>query len=138
MRRPLDSKPMRKLISLLLLFFGTQLGAAEPPPLGERAATWATGLGHGAVATAEKRDGKWMFAIAGQQFAAGHAEVPPERVLFEIGSITKVFTGIVLAGAVRDGKLSLNDTLAQRLPVKFDYPATGAVTLLQLATHTAC
>lgn len=130
--------PMRKLISLLLLFFVTPLGAAELPPLGERAATWATGLGHGAVATAEKRDGRWTFAIAGQPFAAGHAEVPAEKVLFEIGSISKVFTGILLADAVRSGKLSLDDTLAQRLPVKFQYPVTGALTLRQLATHTSC
>src|SRR6185436_4233044 len=85
-----------------------------------------------------KRDGKWSFAVAGQPFAAGHAEVPADRVLFEIGSISKVFTGILLADAVVDGKLGFDDTLARRLPVKFDHPATGAVTLKQLATHTSC
>ncbi len=129
---------MRLLISLLLLSLGTPLGAADLPPLADQAKTWAAGLGHGAVATAEKRDGKWTFAIAGQPFAAGHAEVPADRVLFEIGSITKVFTGILLADAVLDGKLALGDTLARRLPVKFDHSATGAVTLQQIATHTSC
>ncbi len=133
---------MRWIVSyLLLLSFsaaGTALNAAELPPLREPAATWAAGLGHGAVATAEKRGGQWTFAIAGQPFAAGHVQVPAERVIFEIGSISKVFTGILLADAVKAGKLSLDDTLAQRLPVKFDQPATGAVTLKQLATHTSC
>ena len=126
------------LCLVLLPSRGTALGAAELPPLGERASEWAASLGHGAVASAEKRDGRWRFAIAGQPFAAGHAEVPAERVIFEIGSISKVFTGILLADAIRAGKLGLDDSLAQRLPVKLDYPATGAVTLRQLATHTSC
>jgi CubicO group peptidase (beta-lactamase class C family) len=126
----------RSLIVLLLLSFCAPLGAAELPPLGNQASAWAAALGHGAVATAEKRDGRWTFAIAGQPFAAGHAEVPAQQVLFEIGPITKVFTGILLADAVLDGKLSLDDTLAQRLPVKLGYAGTGAVTLKQLATHS--
>jgi serine-type D-Ala-D-Ala carboxypeptidase/endopeptidase len=129
---------IRTLVFLLLLSFGTTLGAAELPPLADQARTWATSLGHGAVAAAVKREGRWTYAIAGQPFAAGHAEVPAERVLFEIGSISKVFSGILLAEAAREGKLSLDDTLAQRLPVKFGNPATGAVTLKQLATHTSC
>ncbi len=129
---------MRTLIFLLFLSLGKAAGAAELPPLGDQAAAWAANLGHGAVATAEKRDGKWTFAMAGQPFAAGYAQVPAERVIFEIGSISKVFTGILLADAVQSGKLGLDDTLAQRLPVKFADPAVGAVTLKQLATHTSC
>lgn len=129
---------MRTSVSFLLLFVSLSLQAADLPPLAEKAPAWATSVGHGAVATAEKRDGRWAFAIAGQPFAAEHAAVPPERVLFEIGSISKVFTGILLADAVADGKLSLGDSLAKRLPVKFAEPATGAITLRQLATHTSC
>jgi CubicO group peptidase (beta-lactamase class C family) len=134
----MEDSRMRVLLSLLLLSFGPALRAAELPPLGDQTTAWAKSLGHGAVAAAGKRGGRWTFAIAGQPFAAGHADVPAERVLFEIGSITKVFTGILLADAVKAGKLGLDDTLAQRLPVKFDQPATGAVTLKQLATHTSC
>ena len=126
---------MRKLLSSLLLLLSTPLGAAELPPLSEMTKGWP---GKGAIATAEKRDGRWMFAIAGQPFAPEHAQVPPEQVLFEIGSISKVFTGILLADAVAAGKLGLDDTLAARLPVKFDHSSTGAVTLKQLATHTSC
>ncbi|HVG10799.1 MAG TPA: serine hydrolase [Thermoanaerobaculia bacterium] len=133
---------MRTLIFLLLLSLGRVAGATELPPLGDQAKVFAASLGHGAVATAEKRDGRWAFAMAGQPFAAGHApgnaDAPAERVIFEIGSISKVFTGILLADAVQAGKLGLDDTLAQRLPVKFADPATSAVTLKQLATHTSC
>src|SRR3954447_1522126 len=129
---------MRLRFAILLLLVSTSLGAAELPPLGDQASAWAAAMGHGAVATAEKRGGQWTFAISGQPFAAGHAEVAAQKTLFEIGSISKVFTGILLAGAVNEGKLGLGDTLAQRLPVKFNDPATGAVTLKQLATHTSC
>ncbi|HEV3073676.1 MAG TPA: serine hydrolase [Thermoanaerobaculia bacterium] len=132
---------MRRLPCLLFLCFrcacaGAQ--AAEPPPFAVEAASRAPTLGHGAIATAERRGGRWELALAGEAFAAGHPVVAPEKVLFEIGSISKVFTGLLLADAVVDGKLALADTLAQRLPVKFEHPETGAVTLRQLATHTSC
>ncbi|HYL05243.1 MAG TPA: serine hydrolase [Thermoanaerobaculia bacterium] len=110
----------------------------ERPPFAATAAGEAAALGHGAIATAEKRGGRWDFAIAGQPFPAGHAAVPAGKVLFEIGSISKVFTGILLADAVVEGKLGLGDTLAQRLPLKFERPETGAVTLEQLAAHASC
>lgn len=129
---------LRFAILLLLVSFPS-LEAAELPPLGDQASAWVAAMGgHGAVATAEKRNGHWTFAIAGQPFAAGHAEVAAQKTLFEIGSISKVFTGILLADAVNEGKLGLGDTLAQRLPVKFNDPAVGAVTLKQLGTHTSC
>jgi serine-type D-Ala-D-Ala carboxypeptidase/endopeptidase len=129
---------IRSILAVLLLLSGLPLAAADLPPLGDQASAWVASMGNGAVATAEKREGRWTFAIAGQPFAAGHAAVPAQQVLFEIGSITKVFTGILLGDAVAEGKLGLDDTLAQRLPVKFDHFATGSVTLKQLATHSAC
>jgi CubicO group peptidase (beta-lactamase class C family) len=110
----------------------------EPPPLAKHALGVAATYEHGAIATAEKRGGHWNFALAGEAFPAGHASVPPEKVIFEIGSISKVFTGLLLADAVVEGKLALTDTLAQRLPVKFEHPEIGALTLRQLATHTSC
>ncbi len=112
--------------------------AAEPPPFSREAAAQAAALGHGAIASAEKRGGSWELAIAGQPFTAGHPEVPAGKVLFEIGSISKVFTGILLADAVVEGRLGLDDTLARRLPVEFEHAETGAVTLGQLASHTSC
>ncbi len=131
--------PRSRFAVLLLLVCFTSSEAAELPPLGDQASAWVAAMGgHGAVATAEKRGGQWTFAISGQPFAAGHAEAAAQKTLFEIGSISKVFTGLLLADAVAEGKLGLGDTLAQRLPVKFNEPAIGAVTLKQLATHTSC
>jgi serine-type D-Ala-D-Ala carboxypeptidase/endopeptidase len=129
---------MRRCLCVLALLASFAAQAAEPPPFSSEAARLAATLPQGAVATAEKREHRWYFAIAGQPFAAGHAAVPAERVLFEIGSISKVFTGILLADAIGEGRLRLDDALAQRLPVKFQHAETGAVTIKQLATHTSC
>ncbi len=129
---------LRRFLFLVLLLLATPILAADLPPLGDQVPGWAASLGRGAVGTAEKRTGKWTFALAGEPFAAGHEKVPAEKVVFEIGSISKVFTGVLLAKAVQEGTLSLGDTLARRLPVKFGDPAVGALTLEQLGTHTSC
>jgi CubicO group peptidase (beta-lactamase class C family) len=62
-----------------------------------------------------------------------------EDTLFEIGSITKTFTGILLADAVLGGKATLDDSIAQHLPTDLLPPESPLrkVTLLDLATHTS-
>ena len=71
---------MRPLTALLVFFLATPVGAAEVPPLGDQAAKWAASLvGHGAVATAEKRDGKWTFAIGGHLHQNGLDMRAPRR-----------------------------------------------------------
>jgi len=134
---------MRPTIHFLVLFYlsVTAIGPARAEarrPLAEAALGWAEELKKGAVATAEKRDGKWAFAMAGQPFGGEAGKVSAERVIFEIGSISKVFTGILLAQAVREGELGLEDTLKMRLPASLQSAVIGAVTLRQLATHTSC
>ena len=75
-------------------------------------------------------------------FIAGHptptAGLPPERVIFEIGSIGKVFTGLLLAQAVVEHKVALADPISRYVPpsVTMD-PGTAAITLEELATHTS-
>ncbi len=61
--------------------------------------------------------------------------VKNENRVFEIGSITKVFTATLLAQAVEEGKLHLTDSLASLLP--FPLKAGGTITLQQLANHTS-
>jgi CubicO group peptidase (beta-lactamase class C family) len=60
-----------------------------------------------------------------------------EKSVFEIGSITKVFTGILLAGLVRDGALAFDDPVAKHLPASVRVPAFEgrAITLDDLVTH---
>ncbi len=74
-------------------------------------------------------------------FGASHAgrriPVGPET-LFEIGSVTKVFTGIALAREVEGGEVRLEDTLEKLLPAGVSVPPEArAVTLRQLTTHTS-
>ena len=56
-----------------------------------------------------------------------------ESTAFEIGSITKVLTGELLAIAVERGEVSLDDTLGEHLDLG-DAPV-ASVPLVQLATH---
>lgn len=56
--------------------------------------------------------------------------------LFEIGSITKTFTGLLLADMVARGEIGLNDPAAKYLPAGWTLPVRGRpITLLDLTTH---
>ncbi|WP_322964530.1 serine hydrolase domain-containing protein [Sphingomonas fuzhouensis] len=56
--------------------------------------------------------------------------------LSEIGSITKVFTGLLLADMAARGEVGLNDPAAKYLPAGWTLPVRGRpITLLDLATH---
>jgi CubicO group peptidase (beta-lactamase class C family) len=61
------------------------------------------------------------------------------QTLFEIGSITKIYTAILLAGLARDGVLAIDDPAAKHLPADFILPERDGrpITLADLATHTA-
>lgn len=61
---------------------------------------------------------------------------PDSRSIFEIGSITKVFTGIILADLVRKKLVNIDDPVSKYVPELQGYPA-GSITLKQLATHTS-
>lgn len=105
----------------------------------EQLARDALGQQPGMAVAATWREGK--VAIAG---AAAGAPMPvttgPGATLFEVGSISKVFTGLLLAQAVGAGDLQLDDTLGELLrgKVQFTQPEVAAVTLQQLVTHTSC
>jgi CubicO group peptidase (beta-lactamase class C family) len=69
----------------------------------------------------------------------GNGEIPNEHTIFEIGSITKTFTAIILASAVTEGKVNLNDPINKYLPdsiPSLGYNAT-AVTLVTLSNHSS-
>ncbi len=59
-----------------------------------------------------------------------------DRALFEIGSITKAFTGVLLADMVARSEVSLSDPVSGFLPDGVTVPRAGReITLLDLATH---
>ncbi len=59
--------------------------------------------------------------------------------LFDLGSVTKTFTGTLLADAVERGEVALDDPVAEYLPPDVTVPSSGGreITLLDLATHTS-
>ncbi|WP_068471002.1 serine hydrolase [Candidatus Protochlamydia phocaeensis] len=57
--------------------------------------------------------------------------------LFEIGSITKVFTTTALAIEVLKGRMHLNDAVTKYFPAIKHPQAIDRVTLVELATHTS-
>jgi CubicO group peptidase (beta-lactamase class C family) len=59
--------------------------------------------------------------------------------VFEIGSITKAFTALLLAEMAEKNELALNDPVAKYLPAGFKLPTQNgkAISLLDLATHTS-
>jgi CubicO group peptidase (beta-lactamase class C family) len=63
----------------------------------------------------------------------------PERAVFEIGSITKVFTSLLLAIAVERGEVGLDDPVVKHLPRGTRVPMRRGrpITLVHLATHTS-
>ena len=66
-------------------------------------------------------------------------QVPDSQTLLRIGSITKVFTGAVLAGLVSDGIVKFSDPLQDRLGWNVQIPtkAGKSIRLIDLVTHTS-
>src|SRR5690606_36907847 len=61
---------------------------------------------------------------------------PTETTVYELGSITKVFTGILLADMALRGEVSLVEPAQHLLPGRLRMPPSGRpITLLDLATH---
>jgi CubicO group peptidase (beta-lactamase class C family) len=82
-----------------------------------------------------EHDGETRALSAGTG-GSGTGPLGPESV-FELGSITKTFTGTLLALAVRRGEVSLDDPVADYLPDSVRVPSWDGreITLVDLATH---
>jgi CubicO group peptidase (beta-lactamase class C family) len=71
--------------------------------------------------------------------SAGGSRGVDGDTLFEIASVTKVFTTLLLADMVQRGEVALDDPIAEFLPAGMKVPERGgrAITLRDLATHTS-
>ncbi len=69
----------------------------------------------------------------------GGDTVPDGKTVFEIGSVTKVFTSLALADMAAEGLVRLDDPVQRYLPddVKLATRAGREITLEDLATHTS-
>ena len=91
----------------------------------------------GAVVGVLPRDGQREYFFYGQTKADG--PTPTSETLFEIGSVSKTFTALLLALAVERGEVKLDDPVRALLPADWPVPRRGEreITLLELATHTS-
>jgi D-alanyl-D-alanine-carboxypeptidase/D-alanyl-D-alanine-endopeptidase len=88
----------------------------------------------GSVTVGIARGKDEVFGVSGESGAEAG-----QPVLYEIGSISKVFTGLLLAQAVEKGELSLDDNLGKLLAGQVAMqPEVAAITLRQLVTHSSC
>ena len=83
----------------------------------------------GGIAVALIAGDKVVYHCVGQFSAKDPRTITPDT-LFEIGSITKAFTAILLADAVERGEIRLDDPIGEPF-------AKSAITYRQLATHTS-
>jgi CubicO group peptidase (beta-lactamase class C family) len=69
----------------------------------------------------------------------GNDDAVDGDTIFEIGSVSKVFTALALADAAQRGELSLNDPAAKYLPAGATLRQHGPrpISLLDLGTHTS-
>jgi CubicO group peptidase (beta-lactamase class C family) len=80
-----------------------------------------------------------MFTYNFGETKKGNNQLPNSEIIYEIGSITKTFTGIILANNVKEGKVSLSDDIRKYLDGDFpnlqfdDKP----IQLLHLSNHTS-
>jgi CubicO group peptidase (beta-lactamase class C family) len=98
-------------------------------------------------------DGHWTPALAiglvsptgvetyglGRVRDDGSPTVPDADTAFEIGSVSKVFTSLILADAVHRGDLALEEPIDELLPPGVHAPSMAGrqITLQHLATHTS-
>ncbi|MHA4808999.1 serine hydrolase domain-containing protein [Flavitalea flava] len=84
------------------------------------------------------KDGKTYFYGYGET-AKGNKTIPETGTIFEIGSISKTFTATLLAIAVGEGKVRLNDPVNKYLPDSIpSLQYNGRViTLKDLSNHTS-
>jgi CubicO group peptidase (beta-lactamase class C family) len=82
-------------------------------------------------------DGRHTFGFG--KLAKGGDRTPDERTVFEIGSVTKVFTAVLLADMADNGEVRFDQPVRELLPAGTVVPKWGdrEITLLDLSMHAA-
>ncbi len=141
-----DRPTLRVAVTAVLL----AAAAAAPVPL---ASQWAAPPGDGVARILDERiarggavglvvgvveGGEPRVAAAGRRAGPGSPAVDG-RTVFEIGSLSKLFTTTLLAEMVARGEVALDDPIRKFLPDSVRVPSRGGreITLLDLATATS-
>ena len=92
----------------------------------------------GIVAGTVDATGVHIYA-AGKTSNAANAEQPNGSTLFEIGSITKVFTSLLLADMIERGEVKADDAVSKYLPGNAEVPSRNGkqITLLNLSMQNS-
>jgi CubicO group peptidase (beta-lactamase class C family) len=109
----------------------TKTEGAKSAPIAPNGRAW------GIVVGVVSSKGRHVFGYG--RVAADSAVRPDRRTLFEIASVTKTFTALLLADSVERGKVNLDAPVRLYLPESVTMPQRGdkEITLLHLATHTS-
>lgn len=134
---------LRKLMVLSSLFgLAYSVQAAEPVAMSERVEQLARPLIESEVVVglsiAVVYDGKAEFLGLGHVTKALSDKPTPDTV-YEIGSVTKVFTALLLADMAKEGLVALDQPVRELLPddVRMAEATGMPITLTDLATHTS-
>ena len=125
------------LLFTLLLMLPLVAAAKPPPDTQARFDEWIKGQPGGVAIAWVDADGATFFQ-SGKYSSDDPRPITPDTQ-FELGSISKVFTALLLAESERLGKVSRNDPAAKYL-LPMDDPAQAAlakITLLSLTPHTS-
>lgn len=125
-----------KLSTVLLLLLTMSFAAAKPPAdVQARLETWLRDRPGGLSVAWVDADGVALFSAG--KFSAADPQPITAKTQFEIGSVTKVFTALLLAESERLGKVDRNDPVAKYLLPAGDpaAPSLAKITLLSLTTH---
>ena len=128
--------------ALLTVLLGARIAPGQVPPdeeirkiLAERIDTYHQSVG--IVVGVIEPQGRRIVSYGA--LAKGDTRPLDGDTLYEIGSITKVFTSLLLAGMVERGEVALTDPVAKYLPDGVKVPERGGkqITLVDLSTHTS-
>ena len=85
------------------------------------------------------------LSLRGERYVRGfrssnapNAPLPDADSVYEIGSVSKVYSTIILAELIGRGLIGLDDPIRKHLPSHLELrPEIGSITIRQLATHSA-
>ncbi len=133
-----EHRRLMKKITLLLLLLGAHALAEIPKNVKQ---SIDQRVKHGinpSIVIGVYQDGESEFYSQGYQDQANKLPAT-EHSVYEIGSITKTFTGLLLAQAVKQNKLTLDTAVQDHLPAGVGLldSESQPITFKQLSTHTS-
>jgi serine-type D-Ala-D-Ala carboxypeptidase/endopeptidase len=133
----------RQLLALMPATAGVALipglaWAAAPDPVQALVEEFVKSGKAPGVSVAVIRDGVTRFHNAGIADRAANRPAS-EHMVYEIGSISKTFTSLILAHAIREGRAKIDDDVRKHLPPGYDNLVRDgrAVTLRDMLTTTS-